>query len=508
MGQLTRRGILGGILVGAALPALAEAPRRSPRPEVRVSGKEALAGLPQAGGQPGVSPGAPSPQALIAQAKLGGQVGVAVADARSGRILESVGGDLAMPPASTAKTITALYALETLGADARFVTRLIATGPVKGGRLLGDLILAGGGDPTLSTDDLGAMAAELKARGLTGVEGRFLVWGGALPYVRAIDQSQPDYLGYNPAVSGLMLNYNRVNFVWERKGQGYELFMDARGERYAPRVVSARMSIVNRDLPVYTYSDRGKAEEWTVAASALGKGGSRWLPTRRPELYAGDVFQSLARAMGISLPAPQQVAALPAGTVLVQHASAPMATVLRDMLKYSNNLTAEAVGMAASLRRLPLARHAQSAPAMCDWLQQRTGVSARLVDHSGLGGASRVTPEAMVTALQRLGPQLQLRPLLKDFALRDAQGKTARQQAIAVDAKTGTLNFVSSLVGWMTAPDGTDLVFAIFTGDVARRDSIPEAQRERAPGNRAWVGRSKLLQSQLIERWAAVYGTA
>ncbi|AMY67558.1 D-alanyl-D-alanine carboxypeptidase/D-alanyl-D-alanine-endopeptidase [Frigidibacter mobilis] len=112
----------------------------------------------------------------------------------------------------------------------------------------------------------------------------------------------------------------------------------------------------------------------------------------------------------------------------------------------------------------------------------------------------------MVSALARLGPGHALRGILKEFTLRDANGKVMQNHPVQVDAKTGTLNFVSSLAGWMTAPDGTDLVFAIFTGDVARRDAIPDAQKEQPPGGAEWVRRSKRLQQQLIERWAAVYG--
>jgi D-alanyl-D-alanine carboxypeptidase/D-alanyl-D-alanine-endopeptidase (penicillin-binding protein 4) len=49
------------------------------------------------------------------------------------------------------------------------------------------------------------------------------------------------------------------------------------------------------------------------------------------------------------------------------------------------------------------------------------------------------------------------------------------------------------------------LAFAIFTGDVARRDAVPEGEREDPPGAAAWVRRSKRLQAQLIADWAAAH---
>ena len=496
MARITRRLVLGGLLGGVASAALANAPASSPRPVARTGVRVATSGAVRAA----------RAEELIGAASLGGEVAYVVADARSGLILEARQGGRPMPPASTMKVITSLYALKHLGAGYRFPTRLIATGPVQGGKVRGDLVLAGGGDPELTTDDLGDMAALLRKAGVTGVTGRFLVWGGALPYLEAIDRSQPDWLGYNPAVSGLNLNFNRVNFVWKRAGGGYEVGMDARAQRYAPPVYSARVKVADRDLPVYSYRNGGRVEEWTVARRALGKGGSRWLPVRRPELYAGDVFQTLARAQGVPLPAPEVVERMPGGTVLVERTSDDLAVILRDMMKYSTNMTAEAVGMAASARR-GVASHVASGREMAGWLKARAGAAtARCADHSGLAGASRLAPEDMVRALVTLGPGAGLRGLMKEVPFRDEGGRKVSGHPVKVEAKTGTLNFVSTLAGYVRAPGDTDLAFAIFTGDVARRDAVPAAQRERPEGGSAWVKRSKRLQQQLIERWVAVYG--
>jgi D-alanyl-D-alanine carboxypeptidase/D-alanyl-D-alanine-endopeptidase (penicillin-binding protein 4) len=495
--------ILAGAAAGFGSAAWGRAPDRSPVPPPRPA-TEGAAGLRPA---PRALPKAPpAPADLIAAAGLGGKVGFVVADARTGLVLEALQGGEPMPPASTLKAITSLYALEHLGAGYRFSTRLIATGPVGGGKIAGDLILAGGGDPTLTTDGLGDLAADLARAGVTGVTGRFLVWGGALPYLREIDMGQPDHLGYNPAVSGLNLNFNRVNFVWKRNGNGHEVSMDARARRFAPPVYSARVRVVDRDLPVYGYSDAGPVEDWTVARRALGKGGSRWLPVRRPDRYAGDVFQTLARAAGVTLPAPQIAATLPGGTVLATVASEDLRPLLTDMLRFSTNLTAEVVGMAASAR-IGVTDHVTSAAAMTRWLHDRLGVgSARFVDHSGLGGASRISPAEMVRALVKLGPGAGLEGLMRDITLKDEKGLAMGPGPVRIRAKTGTLNFVSSLTGYMTAGDGSELAFAIFTGDVARRDAVPAEQQERPPGGVDWVRRSKALQQQLIARWATVYG--
>lgn len=493
----TRRFVVVGLgAFVAAGAARAEAPKVSLRPHMRALG---VRPAPVGG-----------PEALIAGAGLRGQVVCAVADVKTGLQLEAVKGDLGLPPASVAKALTTLYALDVLGPKYRFQTRLVVTGPVKNGVLKGDLILAGGGDPSLSTDGLAVMAAKLKAAGIREVRGAFRVYEGALPFVQSIDREQPDHLGYSPAVSGIALNYNRVHFEWKRAAKGYGVTMDARTKKYRPQVQMASMRVVKRQFPIYTYADKNGADQWTVASKALGKGGARWLPVRKPALYAGDVFRTLARSSGIVLGKPKVTRNLArGGQVLVSQQSPQLKVILKGMLKYSNNLTAEMVGMTASAARggRPGSLKA-SANDMSRWAAQKYGMTGtRMVDHSGLSDRSRMTAQDLVGALVRARKQRILRPLLKPVAMRDARGRVVKSHPIKVDAKTGTLNFVSALGGYMTAKDGTELAFAIFTADTATRSRIKRADREVPQGARNWNRTSKKLQQKLIERWNRLYGS-
>lgn len=471
-----------------------------------LAGGFAAFALPRAAGAQGSRIAPPAVEDLIAEAQLGGEVGFVVVDPRTGAVLESRAAERGMVPASTAKTVTTLYALETLGSGFRFPTRLIATGPVSGGMIRGDLVLAGGGDPTLGTDDLADMAARLAAAGVKGVTGRFVVWGGALPYVEQIADDQPVHAGYNPAIAGLNLNFNRVHFEWRQAKGGYALTMDARGARATPLAYTASVSVVNRRDPLFTYSRRSGKEDWTVAQAALGASGSRWLPVRDPVGYAADVFQTLARAQGIPLPRPERTGGLPGnGRVLVERGSDPLTPLLRAMMRHSTNLTAETVGMRATAQRGQAAARGASGDAMSLWLRTRLGGGqARFVDHSGLGAETRISPMEMTRAVALLGPQAGLRGLMRPFNLRDETGGRAPETGLRVDAKTGTLNFVSTLTGYLTTPGGRDLAFTIFTGDLARRARF--AGQEDPPGGRAWIARSKILQSRLLERWGTVYG--
>ena len=491
---------MGGLSLTASA-AMAQ-PLTSLRPEARPGGPVALDARPS-----GLRPRLRDSTArFVEEARLGGRTGFVALDARSGEILDQHDAYTRLPPASVAKAITALYALEALGGDHRFETRLVATGPIENGIVQGDIVLEGTGDPTLDTDALAEMAIELKALGVRGVSGGFAVWGGAVPQQSQIDPVQLPHLAYNPAVSGLNLNYNRIYFSWAREEGDYALSLDARGADARPEVAVATIEAVDRGTPVYTYAQQDGIDVWTVGRRYLGDSGSRWLPVRRPALYAGQVFAELAEAQGIALGPVTEAGAAPRGTVLVRHRSADLTKLVRDMLLYSTNLIAEQIGLAASVARgagvtdLP-----GSGRAMSEWVEARFGVTPDLVDHSGLGGASRISAMQMGKILATPLAREALRPLLKSIRLYGPRGEGLARPPGVVVAKTGTLNFVSALAGYERTIGGRDIAFAIFSGDVERRIDAQDDEEERPEGARGYNGRAKWLQQRLLQRWGIAY---
>jgi D-alanyl-D-alanine carboxypeptidase/D-alanyl-D-alanine-endopeptidase (penicillin-binding protein 4) len=489
--RLTRRAALIGLLSSSASIALAGAPTQSPRPTER----------PPHWPPPPRPVPRPDIHDFIAEARLGGTTGFVIADTKTGEIIESGSAHVPLPPASVTKALTSVYGLEALGPHYQFRTTLRADGTITDGVLDGTLILVGGGDPTLVTDDLALMAEQLAATGLREVRGGFEVWNGALPYINEIDPDQLDHLGYNPAVSGLNLNFNRVYFEWARTAGDYRVSLDARSELYRPEVHMARMRIVDRDLPIYTYDADGEVDDWTVARRALGNDGSRWLPVRQPALYAGDVFRSFASSHGITLPAPTKRNHAPRGATLMTHSSEPLTTVVRDCLKYSTNLTAEAIGLTASARLAgEVEDQHRSADHMCDWIAQRTGARIAVEDHSGLGSDSKVSAAQMVKFLMAEGVEAQLRPLLKSIPIKDEDGRPM-ETPIKIAAKTGTLNFVSSLAGYIRTETGRELAFAIFSANLGERMAAEGSLDDVPAGAVGWNHRAKALQQVLLKRW-------
>jgi len=329
MTQISRRSILAGIASFGASPLWAEELTGSPIPQPRPDDlqKRAL----------------PSGADLAKYRKLSGKYSFALASPQTGKMVESGGLTNKLPPASVAKVLTALYALEFLGAERRFVTRLLATGPIEAGVLKGDLILAGGGDPTLNTDQLAELAQALKNKGIRSISGGLHVYDGALPKIKQIDNQQTSYAGYNPTITGMNLNYNRVHFEWKKADASYSLTMEARGAKYSPKVSVAKMRIVDRGAPVFGYTG-GKHDNWTVAKSESSE--------------------------------------------IARISSPTIRDLVHGMLKHSTNITAEILGLSASFGAgVEPTTLRQSADAMNKWAADRFGITGtRLVDHSGLGG--------------------------------------------------------------------------------------------------------------------------
>ena len=101
-------------------------------------------------------------------------------DADDGTVLVAESADLPVHPASVTKVATSLALLERLGPDHRFATRVLATGPVRDGRLAGDLVVEGGDDPFFVFESAFLVLRRLRELGLRRVDGSLVVRGPLL----------------------------------------------------------------------------------------------------------------------------------------------------------------------------------------------------------------------------------------------------------------------------------------------------------------------------------------
>ena len=152
---------------------------------------------------PGTTPivrGGPEAQAAVSAGQLqagiarhlrrsGGSGGVWVGDPQTGATLFSSGGSKPRILASNMKMFTTGTALSRLGPDFQFETALVAVGTFTNGVVQGDLILLGGGDPSLTRQGIAKLVAEASAAGLDRVTGKLLYDETIFDRRRAIPQA-------------------------------------------------------------------------------------------------------------------------------------------------------------------------------------------------------------------------------------------------------------------------------------------------------------------------------
>ncbi len=436
----------------------------------------------------------------------GAKVGYAVIDLERGIPIAQHAADLDQIPASSAKLATAVVALEVLGPEHRFLTELRATGPIENGVLKGDLILRGGGDPVLDIPDLLPLIDQLARLPVRRVEGRFLIDDTLLPRFTEIEPSQPTEAAYNPGLGALSLAFNRVNLRWKKRGR---LSVET-----VPRLDEASFeSAASKHLPpsgvqLKQLNDGGAV--WQLADKGARRS-KRSLPVKDAGLHAGQVFADLARLHGVDLPAPERAKKTTAGRLLALHKSRPLRELIRDMLWYSNNLVAELIGLAAARSVEPeLASLETSADIVLSELRTRLPDidwdNAQLSNHSGLSSDARLTPDQLAAVLRYGWHEGMLSSLLPGSGW---SGTLARRfnnpdQAFRIWAKTGSMNYVATLGGFMLSSSHSPAAFVIMISDEQARaayDAEPRRTRASEKKARAWKDDVDKVMNDIVEAW-------
>lgn len=447
-------------------------------------------------------------------------VGYVLFDAAKGTVLEAHFADSPRIPASTTKIVTALAALHILGPDYRFQTSLFVTGTIQADILQGDLYLRGGGDPGLSTDDLHAFVAALKRAGIRRIRGKFIFDESFLQSTDSINAKQPAAVSYNPGLSALSLNYNRVQLEWRHRpgSTNFRTTVWSPAESGVLPVQAIQIGVLphGQERHIKFLHAATDLDRWLLSR-ALPQKGWETLPVRTdPGRIAALIFRTLCKKNGISLPLPQAAQLPDSAVALYTHQSEPLAKLLSGVLRYSNNLSAELVGQVAT-RRLagrPLSLR-ESASALVSWYRARLPEvdwqSFMSANHSGLSSTSRHTPRQLAAILQ-YGWQMPKQESARgtDFLSllpppRWSEG-AARER---VRVKSGTMHYADGLVGYLSAKSGRQLGFVILLTDFARRAALDAAFDIRfaaqPPGAVTWTKRAKKLERALVTRWMDHY---
>jgi D-alanyl-D-alanine carboxypeptidase/D-alanyl-D-alanine-endopeptidase (penicillin-binding protein 4) len=360
---------------------------------------------------------APLPDPAVLTARLAtvstkgiGRVGVVVTTV-DGQVLAARSANTPLTPASTIKVLTTMAAVDLLGPDRTFATRVVDDGD-------GRIVLVGGGDPlltdTASTSSykpasLQALAratvASLKAAGRTSVRLRY-------------DAGLFSGPTFSPA--------------WKQKWLGWE----------------ARVA----------------ALEINSGKLAGGRAASN------PPRTAATAFAKRLRAAGIRVTSVLSGRAAATGTELARVTSTSVSRIVHRTLRISDNVAAETLSRHAAIAGGRDASFSGASANLRAWLTAH-GLWAsgqRVLDGSGLAPANRLTPAVLAGAIRLALAEERFAPVIGGLPVAGESGTLTHrfddpsEQAgrHVVHAKTGTLSGLAGLAGFVTTADGALLVFA------------------------------------------------
>jgi serine-type D-Ala-D-Ala carboxypeptidase/endopeptidase (penicillin-binding protein 4) len=401
--------------------------------------------------------------------------------------LISIDASNALIPASNNKVLTAIWALDTLGADHRFATDLLLAGPLENGVLRGDVILRGSGNPAFGypprlglsmfveepMTPIRKMAARLADLGVRAVEGG-VVGDASVFDDDLIGPSWPGDTGagaaqYAPRVSGLPFQRNMiwVEAVLPPDGGPPQIRSDPPVE-VVPVVANVRRG-TGRAFAVR----RAREDTIRVSGAVAGRGPHRYgVGVADPALMTADALRQALLEVGIEVRAPARTGVVPDGATLVhRHLSIPLGLMIPFLNQNSDNFFAEHLWKAASHAAIGVGSYVRGGPASALHFMHHANVPPGEVyqfDGSGLSNLTRMSANSLVRALVYAHQQPYSELWHRSMAVAaDPAGTMSRMfrgtpAAGNLHAKTGFIRGVRTLSGYVRATNGELIAFSFL----------------------------------------------
>ncbi|MCW1886623.1 D-alanyl-D-alanine carboxypeptidase/D-alanyl-D-alanine-endopeptidase [Luteolibacter flavescens] len=361
----------------------------------------------------------------------------------------------ALCPASALKTVTTAAAFDLLGQEYRFETAISAASkPSAAGVIAGNLVLVGGGDPTLSTTDLDVLAADLVKGGLKRVEGKVIADASVFRGQPVSDHWNWGDIGnaYGAGAFGVNLDHNRLELSFT---PGSKLGDTA---KLLPVPGSGKDT---RWLNTVTTGPEGSGDQVVVYSQPYGTAITLQgtVPMGRTFTITGSLPDPPATAARLLTAALEKAGVVIGGKTfpaaaasekLAVHRSAPLPEIIDHLHRVSDNLEAQCLFLT-----MGRAKKEDSSKALRGYWEGR-GISfegLRLIDGSGLARANMIRPVdlAKVNHVARRGPH----------------GDRFRQSLSTyvggrVSSKLGAMSGVKTDVGFITTSDGRELTFCLM----------------------------------------------
>ncbi|WP_428908175.1 D-alanyl-D-alanine carboxypeptidase/D-alanyl-D-alanine endopeptidase [Niallia sp. Krafla_26] len=425
---------------------------------------------------------------LKSELLFGTSSSISIRNSETGEIIYSSSGDMQLHPASNLKLLTASTALEKLGADYQFSTEIWTNGKIKGNTLQGDLIVKGKGDPTLIKEDLDQFAKDLLAMGIHKVNGNLIADDSWYDQIRL----SPDLVwsdeteAYGAQVSALTLSpdqdYDTGTIIIEVKPAtkfGDPALLTLTPSTDFVNIINQTTTVKKDGTTGIDYErEHGTNQIKVTGTIAIGSQTKKtWISVWDPTLYSLHVFKHSLEENGIklNLDLKFKIDDTPHHAVLLTHKkSMPLRELIVPFMKLSNNGIGETLtkemgkvingegswnkGISVIKETLPhFGVNANSVS-----LRDGSGIS-----HKNLISANQLTQLLYNVQDKKWFPEFE-NSLPVSGMPEKLTGGTLRKRLTEepykgmVKAKTGTLDGVSTLSGYLTTKNGDIWIFAII----------------------------------------------
>jgi D-alanyl-D-alanine carboxypeptidase/D-alanyl-D-alanine-endopeptidase (penicillin-binding protein 4) len=408
------------------------------------------------------------------------QTSIAVIDVQNGETIASHLPDLPLNPASCMKLITSAAALSILGPGYRFTTDFLTDSGPAGGTV-GTLYVMGTGDPSFINEEVWAVAAELRGKGLRRVTGGIAIDNSYFDSYEFPRKDGNDGRAYTALTSAVAVNFNSIGV---EAGPGRKAGAPGRIELKPPveifRVINKTSTRGKFSLGIAVGT--GPAGDGITVTGRIPAGFAPqtfWRAVPDPAGYAAAVIELALEENGIEVTGPaRQATTTPGAHLILRHESRPLFEIVRDMNKNSQNFIAEQL-----LKHLGGARRGEpgstaSGVAVLEGYLRSIGMqpgSFEIENGSGLSSRTRVSAALLAKLLTAAYRDRAIRDYYMDSlsilgvdGTMKKWGREAPDLAGAVLAKTGTINDVSSLAGYLPMGNGRLAAFAIIANDLPR----------------------------------------
>jgi len=424
-----------------------------------------------------------------------------------------------MMPGSVMKIVTAATAAETLGWDYRFETRIVSMVPIESGVLGDDLYIVGGGDPSISERSdtpgtLRAIARQVREAGITRIEGG-VIGDDDLFDDRGIgDGWTLDNLpyGYSAATSALEYNEGSADLLIRAGAQeGDPVTIQVRPDGTDLEVENKLVTVAESGNGALTLQRLPGSSRVLVQGQIPAKAAPfvRTASVDNPTRFFASALRKALVAEGIQVAGDaididelESKPDLTRARTLVSHKSPPLGELVSSMMKVSQNQYAEIL-----LRTLGLPRRSGDAAEAGTMgalgasgatgamgarkareVLQRWNIpddSVVMADGSGLSRYNYVTSEALVRILQVMRGEARHAPFVESLPVAGRDGTLARRLAGTaaegkVRAKTGTVDNVRAIAGYVETADGNTLVFSMIANNFTVASGVIDAAADQA----------------------------